>query len=392
MYKSSDNGLSWQIINDGIKNSFVSSMSKSPNGLIWAGTWGHGLYFSNDNGSNWQYTDFVNKKVSSIICSGDNDIFVATSNGFYLSENAGQSWMEKDSGLSNIRIEAMIMIDSCIYIGTFGSGVYKSCDKGNTWLNISFNLPSQTIRALTKFSNYILCGTSQGIYRSSELSTDWEEIFQVTSPQTLFVDINEQIFVGTVYDGAFISKDSGITWNNLVNNGLYASDVRSFGTDLAGNIYAGTYGAGIYVSHDSGNNWINLNEGLTHKTVNSFVTNSDGFIFAGTIGGGVYKSIEAITSVSTDNIFSIDTYSLSQNYPNPFNPETSIKYSLPLDGNVKIEVFDILGKHIKTLVDDYKQSGVYEIKFNGASLSSGIYFYSLSAGGLSLTKKFVVIK
>ncbi len=394
MYKSTDNGTTWQNKNEGTKNSFITTLNKSTVGNIWAGSWGQGLYYSSNGGSNWQYSNFVNKKVSSVICSGDNYIFVATSEGFYLSEDSGQNWVEKDSGLSNLRIEAMELFDSCLYVGTYGSGVYKSYNKGNTWVNINYNLPTQTIKAVSKFNDFLLCGTSQGIYRLPDSSNNWENIFSVTSPETIFNDeANSNIYIGTTYDGAYVSTDSGITWNNLVNNGLYAGEVRSFGTDLAGNIYAGTYGVGIYVSHDSGNNWIKLNEGLTHKTVNALVTDINGFIYAGTIGGGVYKSIDAITFIpATNNILDVDGYSLSQNYPNPFNPDTKIKYSVAKNCIVIIKVYDLVGKEIKTLVNEYKPRGNYEVEFNGLNLSNGIYFYQMQAERFSDTKKLILIK
>ena len=85
-------------------------------------------------------------------------------------------------------------------------------------------------------------------------------------------------------------------------------------------------------------------------------------------------------------------YSLSQNYPNPFNPATKIKFTLPIAQLVTLKVYDVLGKEVKELVNDYKNSGVYEISFNASDLSSGVYFYRLSVNGFSEAKKMLIIK
>lgn len=85
-------------------------------------------------------------------------------------------------------------------------------------------------------------------------------------------------------------------------------------------------------------------------------------------------------------------YSLSQNYPNPFNPSTKIKYSIPKSEKIQISLFDILGRKIMILVDEYKENGSYEIKVNAEHLSNGIYFYRLIAENYSETKKMVVLK
>lgn len=87
-------------------------------------------------------------------------------------------------------------------------------------------------------------------------------------------------------------------------------------------------------------------------------------------------------------------FELTQNYPNPFNPSTKINYQIPTATNVKIIVFDFLGREIATLVDEYKQPGVYsaEFRIQDAELSSGIYFYTLQAGDLKISKKMLLLK
>lgn len=85
-------------------------------------------------------------------------------------------------------------------------------------------------------------------------------------------------------------------------------------------------------------------------------------------------------------------YLLLQNYPNPFNPSTVISYQIPITGMVQLKVYDLLGQEIKTLVNEEKAPGNYEVAFNGNDLSSGMYFYKLSAGNYSQTKKMMLVK
>jgi PKD repeat protein len=86
------------------------------------------------------------------------------------------------------------------------------------------------------------------------------------------------------------------------------------------------------------------------------------------------------------------TYELSQNYPNPFNPVTTIKYQIPDDGLVKLIVFDVLGREVKTLVNTVQTAGVYEVRFDGSDVSSGVYFYKLLAGKFEDLKKMIILK
>ena len=87
-----------------------------------------------------------------------------------------------------------------------------------------------------------------------------------------------------------------------------------------------------------------------------------------------------------------DQFSLAQNYPNPFNLETNIRYSLPNEEFVTLKVYDVLGREIATLVNRQQREGTYEIKFNVSGISSGIYFYRLSAGNFTQVKKMLAVK
>jgi hypothetical protein len=86
------------------------------------------------------------------------------------------------------------------------------------------------------------------------------------------------------------------------------------------------------------------------------------------------------------------SFTLDQNYPNPFNPVTNISYSVPAQARVTIEVFDVLGRKVATVIDEVKEAGTYATSFDGAGISSGVYFYRLSAATQVLTRKMMVLK
>ncbi len=109
------------------------------------------------------------------------------------------------------------------------------------------------------------------------------------------------------------------------------------------------------------------------------------FVKRYTEAGGTIK-VEQISSVVPER------YTLDQNYPNPFNPATVINYSIPKSGNVSLKVFDVLGREVINLVNSFQISGTYKVTFNGSSLSSGIYFYSLNSGSFAETKRMILVK
>ena len=84
--------------------------------------------------------------------------------------------------------------------------------------------------------------------------------------------------------------------------------------------------------------------------------------------------------------------SLSPAYPNPFNPSTSLAYTVPVDGNITLSVYDVNGRLVESLVDSYQTAGNYSTVWNAASISSGVYFVRLSASSEILTQKVMLIK
>ncbi|MCW8813665.1 MAG: T9SS type A sorting domain-containing protein, partial [Chlorobium sp.] len=86
------------------------------------------------------------------------------------------------------------------------------------------------------------------------------------------------------------------------------------------------------------------------------------------------------------------SYTLGQNYPNPFNPSTKISYSIPVEGFVNLDVYNSIGQKVASLVNENKTAGTYEVNFDAAKLSSGIYFYKIASGNFTETKKMILMK
>jgi len=119
----------------------------------------------------------------------------------------------------------------------------------------------------------------------------------------------------------------------------------------------------------------------------------DGFIFAGTEGNAVWKrSLTDITGISQLSSETPAEYNLKQNYPNPFNPVTNISYEVLKSGNVKISVFDISGKKLTDIVNQFHSTGSYNVTFDGTDFPSGSYFYRMESADFSVVKKMILLK
>jgi len=175
--------------------------------------------------------------------------------------------------------------------------------------------------------------------------------------------------------------DCFITYlNNMGSHLMYSSYLGGSGAD---------YGYGIV---NNGNDVIVT--GRTSST--NFPTTQNAYDT--TWGGTTSDCFVAKFSYDTTDVINIKSeyvltqYSLKQNYPNPFNSSTTISYSLPKSGAVKLELFDLLGRRISTLINSPQNAGVHLVRFDGKNLASGEYFYRLSAGEFQETRKLLLLK
>ena len=103
--------------------------------------------------------------------------------------------------------------------------------------------------------------------------------------------------------------------------------------------------------------------------------------------GNDYKKIATSTRTEIP-----DKYMITQNYPNPFNPTTQIKFGLPEAKQVKLQIFDILGNLVTTLVDGPMEAGYHNVNWNASGYASGVYFYRISSGNFIKTMKLMLLK
>ncbi|MBU2494683.1 MAG: T9SS type A sorting domain-containing protein [Bacteroidetes bacterium] len=148
----------------------------------------------------------------------------------------------------------------------------------------------------------------------------------------------------------------------------------------------------IYYTSDGGVNWEPQYTSETSTSIYSihFINASIGWAVGS--GGEIIKTTTGGVTSIYDGTEELNSFRLLQNYPNPFNPNTKINYSIPKTCFVTLKVYDLLGKEVLYLVNEEKPEGYYEVEFNGALLSSGVYLYSIQAGNFSDTKKFILLR
>jgi hypothetical protein len=203
---------------------------------------------------------------------------------------------------------------------------------------------------------------------------------------SLIGDFQSQI----IYDGdslQYIENLSDFVFNMLYENYQYVDSVLY--ADSVAEAYAGNHNTTTYYNKF----WEiakNFTIGLFQKASYRIAC----VIYTEWIDAG------GLTDIADNKNDILSGFNLSQNYPNPFNPSTTIKYSIPsviASGTkqsqlVTLKVYDLLGNEVVTLVNEEKPSGIHEVYFDGANLSSGIYFYKLQAGSFIETKKMILLK
>ncbi|NOS86481.1 MAG: Omp28-related outer membrane protein [Ignavibacteria bacterium] len=126
--------------------------------------------------------------------------------------------------------------------------------------------------------------------------------------------------------------------------------------------------------------------------VNIIVYKDSSDLFFGTVEQGTKQGVTSLVGITSNNNEVPEKYSLNQNYPNPFNPTTNIQFTIPKDGFVTLRVFNSSGQLVETYTDGFMSAGSYNVDVDGTQLSSGIYFYTLTAGDFRETKKMILIK
>ena len=208
----------------------------------------------------------------------------------------------------------------------------------------------------------------------------------------IFVNENTGWVAGSSsYGGLYKTTNKGVEWVLQDSLSTYTYSTLFFIDENTG--WAGDYlSKYLYHTTNGGANWEKIVKcnGLPTGAI-QFVNHSTGWFVGGL--GMIMKTTNGGTVFANNNSLVVpDGYELFQNYPNPFNPSTTIEYSISKESPVSIIVYDITGREVATLVNEVKRAGYYTVQFNASRLSSGIYFYRITAGDFISTRKMILLK
>jgi photosystem II stability/assembly factor-like uncharacterized protein len=266
---------------------------------------------------------------------------------------------------------------------TNGGVNWSSATIGN--INSNFNSVTFT-DAMTGYA----CGTST-FAKSTDAGANW-------TIQDMGIDILSSIqFLDNLTgwmcgnNNVYKTTNSGGNWNtSFVQNNCISLYSVHFVNEQTGWV-CGCQGS-IYGTTNGGINWLLQSTGTTFALYSmSFVSASTGWAVG--YNGRILKTTNGgITVVQQVSNEIPKSFSLSQNYPNPFNPNSKIKFQIPKSSDVKLVVYDVLGREVQTLINESISPGTYEVTFDGSNLPSGVYFYRLVAGNFVETKRLVLLK
>ncbi|PKL88278.1 MAG: hypothetical protein CVV23_11120 [Ignavibacteriae bacterium HGW-Ignavibacteriae-2] len=371
---------------------------------------------SGDNGTTW--TDISSSFPYTVyfILSYGNTVFAVTTTlgttqySFYASTDEGLTWAEKSNivrGSGNGAILSMASDGNNLFCVSNRRSIYKSVDGGSTWTEIIINYSgtSGILSFAVSGNTYFAVLEGVGCVVSTDAGLNWT-LKNGTSSIGVIYKLNNDVWGTAGFSGIYKFNLSTNSWENNYTPGSFNLPI-SIGAN--GNNLISTFGDFLtgnrkyYSSYNNGESWTELTTdviGLSNSILSNYaVTANSSYFFAeywkstgGVISYSIYRLPTATTTYMEDAKEFPNSFVLSQNYPNPFNPTTTIEYALGIPGMVKIIVYDILGREINTLIDEYKVAGNYQVKFNGSSLSSGIYYYSLVTDYNRQTKAMVLVE
>lgn len=392
---TTDAGLSWFIpIIDTIPPRYSNVYyqfafnSQNPNqGFL---TSDQALYQTSDGGLNWVKNSFPYSWSRSIAISpaDPNIILLCTidsplgSANLYLSKDGGNSWeLRKELGGWYFGFKKMVfdpVNGKKIYLHMYqGDSLLVTTDLGLTWENAGVGLSNNAfitqiwINPNDPLEMYCTEGNSGTYTGAVSMSTNGgESWFQIDSvlknmdnwlnAQTLWVDPENtnRIFIGLGEHSQFLTS-------------TYTS-------------------GGIYFSDNHGQSWIKIFDSPANmiKSDNSVPRK----LYFNTKYGLLRIMDTLVTDVQEHLQLVPNEFKLEQNYPNPFNPSTKISWQSPVGGWQTLKIYDILGREIATLVNEYRPAGKYGVNWRAANLPSGVYIYTLQVNGFSASQKMLFLK
>ena len=230
-------------------------------------------------------------------------------------------------------------------------------------------------------------------------TTSGTDFFSINIPpvkKLIFSDIDRRIY-GFTSSKLYSSSNNGISWDSL--NIPYSFNTIESNPYNANILYGGA-DSGMYISVNKGLSWALYNNSFTpsRKVIGISKDNNSSDTVLVCTDKAIFKVWDSfIVGIRTEESKTTQNFTLFQNYPNPFNPVTKIKFDIPSKvkgqtSNVKLIIYDALGKELQVLVNERLNAGSYEMEFNGNNFASGVYFYKLEAGDFVETKRMILLK
>jgi photosystem II stability/assembly factor-like uncharacterized protein len=368
-----------------------------------AGTWysNCGIMTSTNGGTDWQYDPYypsdiaVRDFVSAVQPSGEIYFFAGTASGSHgwggailLSNDIGMTW-DRLNATNLPDINSLVSIRSVLFAGSDTGGVYRSTNNGAIWAAVNNGLTDRSVLCLTAKDTVIFVGTENGnVYQSSDYGSNWTSassgLTEFSSIYSIAI-LGSKIYAGTSA-GMYLSTNDGTSWIPIkteIDGHIYT--IAAFDKT----IIAGTRHHGIIISTNEGIDWSLYNEGLTDISIYKLIADST-FLFAAS-EDLLWRRSRHVAAVKKLNEVPV-RYELMQNYPNPFNSSTKIRYSLPSSANVKLTVYDLLGREIAVLVNEEQSHGWKEVQWNASQCASGLYLIRMQCGSFVDTKKILLMK
>ena len=397
---------------------------------------GKGVWRSVDKGETWVQINSSLGGLGAIRVDGLNPDYLyaivktpTSGDGVSMSTDGGKTWNSLGftaGPLPNAFVELNPLDRKTIYVGLGRFFLRRSVNRGQTWDTLSVPNADGWMTELKIFpanDSIMYLSYHFGIYKSTDKGYSWVRTASSTGARHLALDPKNQNVVYATFGndgfeprGVFKTTDGGQIWKQI-NTGLDSLQVYNWNFPAIminpKNPEELFLGAGsvqnkiLYRSTNGGNSWFEFNNGLPDsggvRSIAIDTLNRKIYIGVNAYNAGGIYTCDLLTGVDEiEQSYMPKEYLLFQNYPNPFNPTTTIQYQIPEDANVVIKVYNLLGSEVATLVNEYKPAGYYEVKFSakGGSASgedasllpSGLYLYKISAGTFSETRKMLFMK
>ena len=433
IYRSTDGGDSWERISRGIFNAECTDIAvnnRNPDS-VYVSTYA-GLHFSSDGCQTWRLIDprpvgfYVVPSCLAIDKFHPEVVFVGYSGydslgrgGIMKSTDGGVTWYSSSAGLpvncAAVELEAVYDDTSLQYLILAAQrGIFISDRHGDNWVElpnqfpVNFLIYSFEVSEVDDDLMFVCLYNSQGVpfgYRSRDGGQTWEPLTNYPSggrPEDFVCDpVNENVvYVSWGLDhGIFKSSDIGQSWIDINGNlprypGYYRITGIAVNPLNPSNIAVLSCRRGFYITNDGGQTWEALNDGLNIDIVlakTMFAPNDTSKIYLATRGNSVWTIARTATGIA-DTQVNRSAVNLRPCVPNPFNSATAIEFSIMRQTPVCLEIFDITGRRIETLIDEIMPAGTYRTIWRPAEARSGIYFCRLQSEEGVRVGKLILLK